>query len=364
MRALSDHEDRTRPSPGDATRAWVHEFLPGRIVFGAGRVDGAGKEAARLGATRVALIAGREGDALAERVSAALGERLAGRVDRVRQHVPEEVAQAGREAVATMGADLLVSVGGGSTVGLAKAVALTSGAAILAVPTTYAGSEMTPIWGITAGARKTTGRDARVLPRTVIYDPELTVTLPPALSAASGMNALAHCAEALWVPAATPVTDAIAEEGIRALAASLPRVVEAPGDLAARSQALLGAHLAGAALAAAGTGLHHKLAHVLGGTFDLPHADVHTVLLPYTVALHAPGHPAAAARIARALGTEDAAGGLWDLGRALGAPGSLGALGLDEDGAREAAAIVADAGAGDRTEVEDVLRRALAGARP
>lgn len=341
--------------------AFDYDALPGRVIFGAGRVAEVPAEVERLGARRVVVVAGREEDALAERVEQGLGERLAGRVDRIRQHVPEEVAEAGRERVAELDGDALVSLGGGSTTGLAKAVALTTGLPILAIPTTYAGSEMTPIWGLTAGARKTTGRDLRVLPRTVVYDPELTLTLPPALSAASGMNALAHCAEALWVPAANPVTSAVAEEGIRALAAGLPRVVVAPEDLDARTDALHGAYLGATALAAVGTGLHHKLAHVLGGTFDLPHADVHTVLLPYTVAFHAERHPTAVARIAAALESEDAATGLWELGRRLQAPADLAALGLTEEQADEAAGIVAESGAADREEVRELLRGALRG---
>ena len=340
------------------------EALPGRIVFGAGRAAEIPAEAERLGGKRVVVLAAGEEETLAARVQDGLGARLAGRVDRIRQHVPEEVAEAARERVAELGGDLLVAVGGGSTTGLAKAVALTSGLPILAVPTTYAGSEMTPIWGLTAGARKTTGRDLRVLPRTVVYDPELTVTLPPALSAASGMNALAHCAEALWVPGANPVTSALAEDGIRVLARALPRVVEAPEDLDARGDALHGACLAGMALAAVGTGLHHKLAHVLGGTFDLPHADVHAVLLPYATAFHAAEHAPALARIARALGAEDAAGGLWDLGRAVRAPADLASLGLTPEHAAEAARIVAESGTWGRAEVQEVLDRALAGKRP
>jgi maleylacetate reductase len=190
------------------------------------------------------------------------------------------------------------------------------------------------------------------------------VTLPAALSAASGLNALAHCAEALWVDAANPVIDALAEEGIRALAAGLPRVVAAPGDLDARALALQGAHLAGRALAAVGTGLHHKLAHVLGGTFDLPHADVHAALLPYTTAHHAAGHPGALARLARGLGSEDAAAGLWDLGRAVGAPRDLAGLGLSPEQADEAARIVAEGGSASREDVRELLDRALDGQRP
>lgn len=341
-----------------------HEPLPGRVVFGAGRVEEVGREVERLGASRAVVVAAREEDALAQRIAAGLGPLAAGRVDGVRQHVPEEYAAAARERVAQLGADVLVPVGGGSTIGVAKAVALTTGLPILAVPTTYAGSEMTPIWGITAGARKTTGRDLRVLPRTVVYDPELTLSLPPGLSAASGMNSLAHCVEAMWVEAANPLTSAVAGEGIRALAAGLPRVVESPGDLEARTEALHGAYLGGAALAAVGTGLHHKLAHVLGGTFDLPHADVHSVLLPYTAAFHRGRSPDALARVARALEADDAAAALWDLGRAVGAPADLGTLGLSAEQAGEAAGIVAEGGSATFEEARQIIVWALAGERP
>jgi maleylacetate reductase len=346
------------------TARFALESLPGRVVFGAGRVDEVPAELERLGMRRAVVVAGRREDGPAAPLEEALGGRLAGRVDRVRPHVPADVAEAGRVRVAELDGDGLVAIGGGSAIGLAKAVALTSGLPILAVPTTYAGSEMTPIWGITAGARKTTGRDLRVLPRTVVYDPALTTSLPPALSAASGMNALAHAAEALWVPAANPVVDALAEAAARALAAALPRVVAAPGDLEARSLALQGAHLAGRALAAVGTGLHHRLAHVLGGTFDLPHADVHAVLLPHTAAWHAAGHPGAVARLARGLGARDAPAALWDLGRAVGAPAGLAALGLTARQAGEAAAIAAGDGGSDPGTLRDLLERARRGERP
>jgi maleylacetate reductase len=340
------------------------ESLPGRVVFGPGRVAEVPAEADRLCMERAIVVAAKEEDALAEPVERALGARFAGRVDRIRQHVPEAVATAARERVAELRGDGLIAIGGGSTIGLAKAVALTSGLPILAVATTYAGSEMTPIWGITAGARKTTGRDLRVLPQTVVYDPELTVTLPPALSAVSGMNALAHCAEALWVDAANPVVDAFGEEGVRALATALPRVVASPADVDARALALHGAHLAGRALAAVGTGLHHKLAHVLGGTFDLPHADVHSVLLPYTTAYHAGNHQDAMPRLARALGGHEPAAALWELGREIGTPRDLAALGLSDRQATEAATIVAESGSAAYEDVLALLGHARRGERP
>jgi maleylacetate reductase len=229
----------------------------------------------------------------------------------------------------------------------------------VAVPTTYAGSEVTPVWGQTEAQRKTTGVDRRVLPRTIVYDPELTLTLPPELSAASGMNALAHCVEAFWAPGANPVTSALAEQGIRALAAGLPGVVADGSDLDARADTLLGAWLAGAAFAVAGSGLHHKVCHVLGGAYDLPHAQTHAIVLPHVLAHNAPGVPEAAARIAAALGADDAVRGLTDLSRELGIPSGLREVGLREDQLDEATDLVLEKVPADNpvpTDREDVTR--------
>jgi maleylacetate reductase len=196
---------------------------------------------------------------------------------------------------------------------------------------------MTSIWGLTDEGQKQTGRDERVAPRTVLYVPKFTTSLPPEVSGPSGMNAMAHCVEALWAVDRNPVGSLLAEEGIRALAEHLPQVVEAPGDLDARAGALYGAHLAGRALDGASMALHHKLCLVLGGTFGLPHGPTHAVLLPYAVSYNAPGAPGAATRIARALGADDAAQGLYDLNRALDIPPSLEAIGLEEEHIDQAA---------------------------
>jgi alcohol dehydrogenase class IV len=252
-------------------------------------------------------------------------------------HVPIETAHAAREEATRLGADCCVAIGGGSTTGLAKAIALVSDLPILAIPTTYAGSEMTPIWGITEGGVKKTGRDSRVLPKTVLYDPELTTTIPAGLSATSGMNAIAHCVEALYAKDANPIISMIAEEGIRALSTSLPIVVKEPLNLEARSNALYGAWLAGVSLGAVGMALHHKLCHTLGGTFNLPHAETHTVVLPHATAYNAPATPEAMARVARALRSPSAARGLFDLAKSLGAPVGLKALGMPKEGLETAA---------------------------
>ena len=338
--------------------------LARRVVFGEGRIAEIASEVTRLGCARAVLIAASEEDTIAAEVQRHLGVLFAGRIQEVRQHVPEDVAEAARERAEALDADVLVSLGGGSATGLAKAIALTSELPIVAIPTTYAGSEMTPIWGITANGAKRTGRDVRVLPRTVVYDAQLTVTLPVALSAASAMNALAHCVEAMWVPAASPISSAVAEEGIRWIARGLPGVVEDPADLQARDETLCGAYLAGIALGEAGTGLHHKIAHVLGGAFDLQHADVHSALLPYTTAFHLPSSPRAAERIGRALGTDDPSAALWDLAGSVEATQRLSDLGFTSDDVPRAAALVADAGTCTVEVARELLARAVAGESP
>jgi maleylacetate reductase len=263
-----------------------------------------------------------------------------------------------------------VAVGGGSAVGLGKAIALEHGLPVIAVPTTYAGSEMTPVWGLTEGGAKRTGRDLRVLPRSVVYDPEMTLTLPAGLSATSGMNAIAHAVEGLYAPDATPIISLMAEEGTRALAAALPRVVAHGADLDARGDAQYGAWLCGAVLAATTMSLHHKLCHTLGGTLDLPHAQTHTVVLPHALAYNAPAASDAVAALSRALGgVDDPARELWELAGRLGAPRSLAELGMQEaDISRIAELAVANPYANPRPVtrdgVEALVRAAWAGHAP
>lgn len=327
--------------PGEAAVSLTphtYEALPSRVVFGAGAVASVAAEVDRFGASRVVLIDGLFNDALRARIEADLAGRHAGTITEVAQHVPAEVAARALAQTRAVNADGLVALGGGSATGLAKAIALETGVPILAIPTTYAGSEMTPIWGITAAGRKTTGSDPRVLPRTVVYDPELVLSLPLRVGAASGMNAMAHCVEALWTPAANPVTDAVAGDGMARLARGLRATNANPEDLEARAETLRGAWLAGTALAVGGTGLHHKLCHVLGGSFGLPHADVHAAVLPWVVDYYRDAAPAALARIAAALDADDAVAGLQDLAHGLGLGGGLAGLGLLEAALDEAAA--------------------------
>lgn len=311
-------------------KSFVYNGMPSRVVFGVGALDGLADEVEALGAAKALVLSTPEQRATAEDVAERLGDRAAGVYDQAVMHVPIETAAAARERARDLGADCCVAVGGGSTIGLGKAIALSFDLPIVAVPTTYAGSEMTPIWGLTEAGVKRTGRDMKVLPRTVVYDPTLTLSLPPAISGPSGMNAIAHCVEALYAEDANPVISLMAAEGIRALAAALPTVVKAPDDLDARGDALYGAWLAGASLGSVGMALHHKLCHTLGGSFNLPHAQTHTIVLPHAAAYNREAAPDAMERIAAALGGGDAPAGLFDLAIGIGAPTALEDIGLKE----------------------------------
>lgn len=316
-----------------------HVTLGQRVLFGTG--EGAANlatEVARLGAQRVMVFASNRETEMARTVAADI--KVARWHHDVVMHVPIEMAEKARASAAEAGVDLLVCVGGGSTTGLAKAVAMTSRLPIIAVPTTYAGSEATNLWGLTEASRKTTGVDDAVLPVTVIYDAALTLSLPVALSVASGLNGMAHCIDSMWAPRADPINAALGAEGIRALSQGLPLITVNPTGIAGREQALYGAYLSAVAFASAGSGLHHKICHVLGGTFNLPHAQTHAAVLPYALSFNAPAAPDAAARIAAAFGTADALTGLRDLRKRLDAPEGLANYGFTTDDIAEAVAVI------------------------
>lgn len=323
-------------------RSFVFNGQPSRVVFGRGALERLGEEIERLGARRALVLCTPEQRVAAQDVSARLGARSVGVYDQAVMHVPIETAEAARAVAARLKADCCVAIGGGSTIGLGKAIALTSELPILAIPTTFAGSEMTPIYGLTAQGQKKTGRDAHVLPKAVIYDPDLLRTLPARIAGPSGMNAIAHCVEALYAQDANPITSLMAEEGIRALAANLPRVVSEPGDLESRGDALYGAWLAGACLGMVGMALHHKLCHTLGGSFNLPHAETHTIILPHATRYNRDAAPDAMARIGRALGSADPAGALYDLAKTLGAPVALKDVGMPREGLERAAQLATE----------------------
>jgi len=339
-----------------------------RIVFGAGAVARLPAEIDALGWSRILIVTTPGRTAELGVVRAHLASRVVGLCDVAALHVPIDRVTIALAVVDQCTPDALLAVGGGSAIGLAKAIALETKndrhLPIAAVPTTYAGSEMTTIWGITDGDRKRTGRDAVVAPRLVIYDPDLTMALPVGVSAASGMNAIAHAVEALYAAGAGPIARAAAEDGLRSLARALPVLVASPHDREARSLALAGAHSAGVALNLAAMGLHHKICHVLGGTFGLPHAPTHAAVLPHVVAFNTPAAPDAMQRIALALGTTDASIGLAALGRALGLTMGLGALGLRAQDVDQAAEqVTASAYANPRpattADVRALLLRAL-----
>ncbi|MFF0265640.1 maleylacetate reductase [Kribbella sp. NPDC004536] len=421
------------PRPDDRSPdSFVHTFWPGRVVFGAGSLERVGDEVAALGVRRVLVIATNSARDAADLVELQLGDRFVGRIDGVAQHVPTEVADAARAKAHELAADAIVAIGGGSAIGLAKAVALkstpggagtagavggaggaggagasggggvgsaggvgapgasggvgapggaggvgTSGASggvgaggvvVVGVPTTYAGSEMTAVWGETAGGSKATGVDVRVLPRVVVYDPVLTRRLPVKVTAASVANAIAHCVEAVWTPKADPITETIAVEGLRALSDGLRAVLVEPADLDARGKLMYGACLAGSALATAGTGLHHKLCHLLGGTYGLPHAETHAAILPQVTRINAPAIPHSAARLSAALGgsgSADAlAGELWDLFQTAGVGMGLGLTRQQVDEAAAGFKVVGNPVPVGEDQVREILVRALDGVRP
>ncbi|MGW0474728.1 maleylacetate reductase [Streptomyces coeruleorubidus] len=347
-----------------------YETRPVRVVFRPGAaVTATPGEAAQLGLRRLLVVCGSRGEAVARAVADALGDTCVGVHAEARMHVPVEDADRAVAAVRAAGADGCVAVGGGSAIGLGKAIALRTGLPLIAVPSTYSGSEVTPVWGLTEHGTKRTGRDPVVQPRSVVYDPRLTLSLPVPLTVTSGVNALAHAVEALYAPDTSPLVSVMAEEGVRAMAGALPRLAADPEDLDARSRALYAAWLCGTCLGATTMGLHHKVCHVLGGTFQLPHAETHTVVLPYVVAHNAPAAPHALAVLRRALGADDAPRALWELAGRLGAPRSLAALGLAEGDVTPAADRVAgEPYANPRPvtadEVRAVLRAAYEGGPP
>jgi maleylacetate reductase len=308
--------------------AFTHDVPPQRVVFASGALARVGDEAARLNFSRALVVATPgSGARLGQKVVELLGARAAGLHAQAVIHVPKAVAEAGLQAARDTMTDGLVAVGGGSAIGLAKAIALQTALPILAVPTTYSGSETTTIFGVTDGARKVTGRDVKVLPRTIIYDPDLTLSVPAAVSAASGMNAIAHCVESFWADGRTPVTLALASESMRRFAKSLPAVIADGSDRAARSECLIAAWLAGSVLSVS-NGLQHKLAHVLGG-LGLPHAEAHAIILPHVTRFNLAAAPEAKMRLQEALGSDDPADGIAAMLKKFPIPHRLRDIGFD-----------------------------------
>ncbi len=348
---------------------FIYSAQSSRIIFGAGSLAGLPAELKVLGISKALVLTTPQQAALGERVATLLAARSVGVFSGAVMHVPIEAAVEARAVAAQLGADGCIAVGGGSTLGLAKAIALTSSLPIVAVPTTYAGSEVTPIYGLTEGGLKKTGRDLRVLPRSVIYDPELTLTLPYSMSITSGMNAIAHAAEGLYAQDGSPIIALMAAEALRALADALPRIQVNPHDIAARSEALYGAWLAGTVLGHVSMGLHHKLCHTLGGSFSLPHAETHSAILPHALAYNASAASQAMKIMARALGIDRVPQDLHGLACRLGAPTSLRSLGMLEDDLDLAADLAVQTPypnpcALHREALRELLQRAWEGAPP
>ncbi|WP_457970813.1 maleylacetate reductase [Acinetobacter calcoaceticus] len=311
---------------------FIYDVPQSRVIFGAGSIQYLQREIDLLGAKKALVLCTPEQVELAEKISSILGENSVGVFAKAVMHVPVESAKEARDVAQKLGADCAIAVGGGSTTGLGKAIALEYDLPILAIPTTYAGSEMTPVYGITENGIKKTGKDPRVLPKTVIYDPELTLSLPLGMSITSGINAIAHAAEGLYAQNGNPIMALLAEEGIRALAEGLKKLKNDSLDIEARSLCLYGAWLCGYVLGNVGMAIHHKLCHTLGGSFNLPHAPTHTVVLPHAIAYNEESAPEAMNRIKRALGANDstAANALFELIKTLEGPLSLKDLGLTE----------------------------------
>lgn len=340
----------------------VHETAASRVLLGAGARHSVPGEVARLGATRVLVVATGSARAARDEVEAGLGDRAVARFDGAVVHTPVGVTARAMAVVEEAAVDAVVTIGGGSAIGLGKAIVARTGIPHVALPTTYAGSEVTPVLGETTDGEKQTRRDPALLPGTVVYDVELTLRMPVGLTLTSAVNALAHAVEALWAPNATPVSDALATEASRLLLGALPAVLSSPADVAGRTALQQGAWLAGTCLATAQMGLHHQLAHALGGTFDLPHAELHTMLLAHVLRHNLPHAPAAAARL-RAITGDDPVEAIAALAASYDGPRRLRDLGVPADGLaavaeRVGASSYPNPGPTDAAAVLEVLRAA------
>jgi maleylacetate reductase len=338
-----------------------------RIVFGAGAAGALRDEADRHKMTRLLVLCSKTRADFARRVVAPIDERIVGFCDAGGQNMPREAFEQILAAINTQNADGFVVVGGGSPIGLAKAAAATTRLPYIAVVTTYSGSEMAARWYIGVAENRVAGDGPEALPATAIYDPQLTLDLPPRVSAASGMNAMAHAVESLYGIDTNPVVQTLAEEAIRLLGRSLPKIVEDPRDLAARSDALYGAWLAAHFRAA--VGLEHALAQRLRQWFNLEHAQAHAIATPYAIGFNAGAAPDAMARITRALGVPDAARGLYDLLIRLGLPTGFKQLGMKETDIDKAVEVVSAAKITHprpvtKADLANVIGQAFAGAPP
>jgi alcohol dehydrogenase class IV len=348
---------------------FVYNANPTRVIFGWGTASKLGEEMDRLSVSRALILSTPQQRQDAEALAVTLGDRAVAVYSNATMHTPVHITEEAMDLVSRANIDVVVALGGGSTIGLGKAIALRTDLPQIVMPSTYAGSEMTPIIGQTENGQKTTQSTPKVVPEVVIYDVDLTLTLPAGLSGTSGINAIAHAVEALYARDRNPVISMMAEEAVAALAEALPRITAAPQDRDARGQALYGAWLCGICLGSTGVALHHKLCHVLGGTFDMPHAETHTAILPHVIAYNAVAAEDAIVRLSRALKTSDPARAMWDLAGAVGAKRALRDLGLSEENAVRAASMAFENAYWnprplDEAELQRMMRRAWAGEPP
>jgi maleylacetate reductase len=348
---------------------FIYQASPTRVLFGAGTLGQLPAELARLGISRALILATPNQERQAADAAAMLGVRAAGIFAQAEMHTPVDVTERAMTTVSELEVDGVVAIGGGSTTGLGKAIALRTDLPQIVVPTSYAGSEMTPILGETRDGMKTTQSSPKIQPETVIYDVDLTMTMPPSLSATSGLNAIAHAVEALYARDRNPIISLMAEEGIRSLASALPKIKADARDIEARTDALYGAWLCGCCLGAAGMALHHKLCHTLGGAFNLPHAETHAVILPHATAYNTAAEPEAMSRIARALDAGNAADGLFELAGKIDVRRSLKEIGMREADIDHAADLAVqnpywNPRPVERDAVRRLIARAFAGTAP
>lgn len=301
-----------------------------RVRFGTGIRNAVAEEIEALGASRALILTTSAQASMAEEFAALCGPLAGGAFTDATMHTPVDVSERATAYAQKIGCDVLVAVGGGSTTGLAKAIALRTDLPQIVVPTTYAGSEATAILGQTESGLKTTVTTPKVQPEVILYDAELVATLPVALTVTSALNAMAHAAEGLYARDRSPVSSLMAVEGLRAFHDALPGIVENPGDLAARGETLYGAWLCGTVLGQVGMALHHKLCHTLGGTFNLPHAETHAIILPHAIAYNAVAVPELLGPVGQLFGDANPGVALYRFAERLGAPMALRDLGLDE----------------------------------
>ena len=299
-----------------------------RVRFGIGMRNQVREEVQRLGCRRALILSTPGQSEMAMEIAEALGALAAGVYGKAAMHTPTSVSEDAVAHAKSAGVDCIVSIGGGSTTGLGKAIALRTNLPQIVVPTTYAGSEATPILGQTENGVKTTLRDPKVLPEVILYDPELVRSLPVAMTVTSGLNAIAHAAEALYATDRSEETTEQAIKGLQAFAEGLPRVIRQPKNLDARMQTLRGAWLCGTVLGE--MALHHKLCHTLGGSFNLPHADTHAIILPHAIAYNARAVPNLLRPICDIFGGDNAGLSLYAFAKSVNAPLALKSLGLKE----------------------------------